>query len=280
VTARRVLADRVVRGLCAAAAVVALVPLAVVLSFLVVRGVSAFSLSFFTELPKPPGEPRSGIANAILGTAEIVGLAALVGVPVGMSAGVYLAEYGRGRFSTVVRFAADVLAGVPSIVVGMFVYAVVVVPMQRFSALAGALALAVLMVPTVTRTTEELLRLVPDSLREGGLALGVDRARVVLRIVLPTAAAGVATGVVLAVARVSGETAPLLFTSLGSTDHPRYVDQPTASLTVQIFQYAGSPFPEQQAQAWGAALVLVMLVLGLDLLARRLTRRFDRGGVR
>jgi phosphate transport system permease protein len=269
---RRKITDVVVRGLCVAATVLAVLPLLAILGYIVIKGGSALSVSFFTELPKPPGEPNAGMANAIVGTLTLVGLACAAGVPLGIFAGVYLAEFGDNWFGRVVRFCTDVMSGVPSIVAGLFIYALVVVPMKRFSAIAGGLALAMLMLPTVTRTTEELLRLVPHALREAALALGVPKWRAILRVVLRTAAPGIATGVVLAVARVTGETAPLLFTALNNNGFSKGIDQPTASLTVQIFQYAGSPYEDQQAQAWAAALVLVAIVLLLNVSARLLVR--------
>jgi phosphate transport system permease protein len=265
--------DVVVRGLCALATVVALVPLCLILFHILMKGGSALTASFFTELPKAPGEANPGMANAIVGTLTIVALACAFGVPLGVLAGVYLAEFGAtSLFGRGVRFAADVLAGVPSIVAGLFVYALVVVPMKRNSAIAGGLALGILMLPTVTRTTEELMKLVPDALREAALALGVPKWRAIPRVVLRTAAPGIVTGVVLAVARVTGETAPLLFTSLNNNGWAQGVDQPTASLTVQIFQYAGSPYEDQQRQAWAAAAVLVAIVLILNVTARLLVR--------
>lgn len=251
-----------------ACTVAALVPLFSVLQFLAVKGLPALNLEFLTGLPKPVGEPGGGMGNAIVGTLVVVGLAAAVGLPVGLGAGVYLAEFGRGRFGAAVRFVADVLTGVPSIVAGVFVYVAVVLAMGGFSALAGGLALAVIMVPIVTRTTEEMVRAVPVSLREAGLALGVPYWRVVVDIVLRAARGGVITGVMLAVARVAGETAPLLFTAFNSRFWQAGLDQPIATLPVQIFTYAISPFDEWHAQAWAGALVLVALVLGLNVLAR------------
>ena len=263
--------DIIVRWLCVFATLLAVIPLVTILGYIVFKGSSALNWAFFTELPKPPGE-RGGMANAIVGTLTLVGLACAFGVPLGVLAGVYLAEFGKSTFGKIVRFSADVMSGTPSIIAGLFVYALVVVPMKRFSAIAGGLALAMLMLPTVTRTTEELLKLVPDALREAALALGVPKWRAILRVVLRTAAPGIATGVVLAVARVTGETAPLLFTALNNNGWSEGIDQPTASLTVQIFQYAGSPYEDQQAQAWAAALVLVVVVLVLNVSARVLVR--------
>jgi phosphate transport system permease protein len=217
------------------------------------------------------------MANAILGTATLVGLACLIGLPVGITAGVYLAEFGRGgRLSSAVRFAADVLSGVPSIVIGIMVYDLVVRPMGHFSALAGGIALGLMMIPTTTRTTEELMRLVPPSLREASLALGATQARTCLDVVLRTAAGGILTGVLLSVARVAGETAPLLFTAFNNQFWPSGVNQPTASLTVQVFTYAISPFEDWQAQAWTGAMVLLMMVLSLNLAVRLLVRKRPR----
>jgi phosphate transport system permease protein len=271
--------DTVVRWLCIFATLLAVIPLITILGYILIKGSSALNLAFFTDLPKPPGE-GGGMANAITGTMTIVALACLFGVPLGILAGVYLSEFGKSTFGRVVRFAADVMSGTPSIIAGLFIYTLVVVPMHRFSAIAGGLALAMLMLPTVTRTTEELLKLVPDALREAALALGVPKWRAILFIVLRTAAPGIATGVVLAVARVTGETAPLLFTALNNNAWSEGIDQPTASLTVQIYQYAGSPYDDQQAQAWAAALVLVTIVLMLNVSARVLVRNRLGAGAR
>ena len=275
---RRRIVDRLARGACVAAVRVALVPLCSVLAYVAARGLAGLGWSFFTELPRPVGELGGGMANAIVGTLVVVGLACLVGIPVGVLAGIYLAELGTGWLARGARFGADVMSGVPSIAVGIFVYTLVVLSMRRFSALAGGLALGVLMLPTVIRTTEELLRLVPASLREAGLALGVPKWRVILRVVLRTAAPGIATGVMLAVARVAGETAPLLFTAFNSRFWSARLDAPIASMPVQIYTYAVSPYEEWHRQAWAAALVLVALVLVLNILARVLT--YSRGGPR
>ena len=274
---RRKITDAVVRGACVAATVSAIIPLILILGYIVVKGSAALNWSFFTELPKPPGESGGGMANAIVGTLTLVAVACAFGVPLGILAGVYLAEFGANRFGRAIRFCADVMAGTPSIVAGLFIYTLVVVPMHRFSAIAGGMALAMLMLPTVTRTTEELVKLVPDALREAALALGVPKWRAILRVVLRTAAPGIATGVVLSVARVTGETAPLLFTALNNSGWPGGIDQPTSSLTIQIYQYAGSPYEDQQAQAWAAALVLVLIVLVLNVSARFFVRHRVRG---
>ncbi len=260
--------DLSIRGACIAAVVVAIVPLALVLSYVTLQGLSGLNWGFFTQLPKPVGETGGGMANAIVGTLEIVGLASAIGVPVGILAGIYLAEFGNNRLGKAVRFAADVMSGVPSITVGLFVYGIIVLRSRQFSAWAGAVALAVIMLPTVTRTSEELLRLVPDALREAALGLGVSRWRATLSVVLRTAAPGIATGVMLAVARVAGETAPLLFTAFGNRFWATGINQPTASLPVQIYTYAVSPYDDWHRQAWTAALVLVVLVLVLNVSAR------------
>jgi phosphate transport system permease protein len=214
-----------------------------------------------------------GIGHAIVGTLILLGLASAIGLPIGIAAGIYLAEFGSGWFGHIVRFIADTLTGVPSIVVGVFVYTLLVLPMKHYSALAGGIALAVVMIPIVTRTTEEMIRLVPTSLREGALALGASQWRVTMGVVLPAASSGIATGAMLAIARVSGETAPLLFTAFGSRFFNVYLDQPMASLTVQIYNYAISPYDEWHAQAWAATLVLMTLILAINLIVRYFTRK-------
>ena len=275
---RRRLVDVVVRSACVVAAVIALIPLVSVLYYVTSRGIGGINLDFFTELPKPVGEKGGGMANAIVGTLKLVFLACAFGIPPGVMAGMYLAEFGHSRFGKLVRFSADVMSGVPSITVGIFVYSLLVLRTRHFSAWAGGLALAVLMLPTVTRTTEELLRLVPESLREAALGLGVPKWRATLRVMLRTAAPGIATGVMLAVARVTGETAPLLFTALSSSSWSNGFGEPTASLPVSIYTYAVSPYEEWHRQAWAAALVLLLIVLLLNVSARLLVR--NRVGVR
>jgi phosphate transport system permease protein len=265
--------DRAVRVACVAATGLALLPLFSVLYFVITRGASGLSWAFFTELPKPVGEPGGGMAHALLGTLELVGLAALFGVPPGVLAGIYLSEFGDSRAARVVRFAADVMAGIPSITVGLFVYALLVATTRTFSAIAGGLALGLIMLPTVTRATEELLRLVPEALREAALGLGVPRWRATLLIVLRTAAPGIVTGVLLATARVAGETAPLLFTALNSRHWMSSLFEPTASLPVNIYTYAVSPYEDWHRQAWAAALVLVAVVLLLNVSARIILHR-------
>jgi phosphate transport system permease protein len=255
-------------GLTAACAFFAVSLLVVILGYIAYRGFGALSFSFLVETPQPVGE-----GGGILGTLVLIALATIFGLPVGVAAGVYLAEFGAGRFGTLVRFVADTLTGVPSIVVGVFVYAVVVVPMGGFSALAGGVALAIIMIPVVARTTEEMVRLVPTSLREGALALGAPQWRVTTGVVLPAAAPGIATGAMLAVARVTGETAPLLFTALNYRFFSRDIFQPIASLTVQIYNYAISPYDEWHALAWAATLVLMTLILVINVSVRLLMRK-------
>ena len=270
--ARRHFIDRVVRGSCVLGTVVALVPLASVLYYVLVRGIGGIDLDFFTELPKPVGEAGGGMGNAVVGTLTLVGLACLFGIPPGILAGVYLAEFGHSRFARLVRFSADVMSGVPSITVGLFVYSLVVLTTKHFSALAGGIALAILMLPMVTRTTEELLKLVPESLREAALGLGVPKWRATLRVMLRTALPGIAVGVMLSVARVAGETAPLLFTAFNNRFWSSGVDEPTASLSVNIYANAVSPYEDWHRQAWAAALVLLLTVLLLNVSARFLVR--------
>jgi phosphate transport system permease protein len=254
--------------LCCGALAVAMVPLISVLWLVLSRGLGGLSLSFFTSLPKPVGEIGGGVGNAIVGTLQMVGLACLLGIPIGIGAGVFLAERGDGVVGSLVRFVAEILSGVPSIVIGIVAYGLVVIPMRGFSALAGAAALAVLMIPTLARSTEEMVRLVPNTLREASLALGVPAWKTSLRIVLRTALAGITTSALLAIARAAGETAPLLFTSLNNQYWNFHPTQPTASLTVQIFNYAISPYEDWHAKAWSAALVLLLLVGALNLIAR------------
>jgi phosphate transport system permease protein len=269
---RRHLTDRVVRGLCVLGTVLALIPLFSVLYYVLVRGIGGINLEFFTELPKPVGETGGGMGNAVLGTLKLVGLAGLFGIPPGVLAGVYLAEFGHSKFAHSVRFAADVMSGVPSITVGLFVYSLVVMTTKHFSALAGGVALGILMLPMVTRTTEELLKLVPESLREAALGLGVPKWRATLRIMLRTALPGIAVGIMLSVARVAGETAPLLFTAFNNRFWSTGVNEPTASLSVNIYTNAVSPYEDWHRQAWAAALVLLMTVLILNISARFLVR--------
>ncbi len=265
---RRRATSAVMLALTGVAAVLTVLPLVLIFGYLIREGAGALDLNFFIHTPRPTGETGGGMGNAILGTFEMVGLAALIGLPVAVLAGVYLAEARGSRLATIVRFTADVLNGVPSIVVGIFVYLLLVVPTGGFSALAGAVALATMLVPMVTRTTEEMVRLVPRELMEGGLALGVPRWRTMLGVVLPAARGGIITGALVGVARIAGETAPLLFTALGNQFWQFDPRQPTAALPLQIFAYAISPYDDWHRQAWAGALVLIFLVLTLSLGAR------------
>ena len=264
--------NAVMTTLTALCALVVVGVLFVILAYIAWRGLSSISVQFLIDTPKPVGE-GGGIGNAILGSVLLLALASAIGLPLGVAAGVYLAEFGRGWFAGAVRFVTDTLTGIPSIVTGVFVYTLIVLPLKQFSAFAGGVALGFIMIPIVTRTTEEMIRLVPTSLREGALALGAPQWRVTTGVVLPAAASGIATGAMLAVARVSGETAPLLFTAFGSRFFNWHLDQPIASLTVQIFNYAVSPYDEWHAQAWAATLVLMTLILSINITVRLLTRQ-------
>ncbi|MFT9850413.1 phosphate ABC transporter permease PstA [Aneurinibacillus sp. REN35] len=260
-------------GLTIISMLLALTPLFGILGYVIVKGLPALSLSFFTQLPAPPGEIGGGMANGILGTFTLIGIASAIGVPVGLMAGIFLSEYGRNRFGKLVSFLTDIMLGVPSIVVGIVVYALVVLSMGGFSAYAGGVALAFIMIPAVTRTTEEMLKLVPNHIREAGLALGIPKWRVIMLIILPTALRGIITGIMLAVARVSGETAPLLFTAFGNMYWNQSLNEPIASMPVLVFNYAISPYKEWQAQAWAGALTLILIVLVLNVSARLITRK-------
>ena len=255
-------------GLAALAAGLVILPLLLIFGFLLWQGASAVNVDFFTHLPKPVGEVGGGMANAIVGSLILIALAAVLGLPLGILGGVYLAESRDRHIPWLARFLADVLNGVPSIVIGIFAYTVMVLPMRRFSALAGAFALAVIMLPIVMRTSEELVRLVPASLREAALALGIPEWKVLLRVVLPAARAGIVTGSMVAIARVAGETAPLLFTAFGNRFWHQGLDQPIAALPLQIFAYAIAPYDDWHRQAWAGALVLIGLVFVVSLAAR------------
>jgi phosphate transport system permease protein len=244
----------------------------VILAYIALQGIGSLNIQFLIDSPRPVGE-GGGIGNAIIGSLMLLGISSAFGLPIGIAVGVYLSEVGKGQLASIVRFIVDTLTGIPSIVTGVFVYAILVLPMKHFSAFAGGVALALIMVPIVARTTEEMLKLVPHSLREGALALGAPQWRVTVGVVLPAAASGIATGAMLAIARVSGETAPLLFTAFGSRFFPTSLNEPIASLTVQIYNYAISPYDEWHAQAWAATLVLMTLILGINIIVRVLTRR-------
>jgi phosphate transport system permease protein len=269
---RRQLTNKIMTSLMALCAILAVTVLVLILGYIAYRGLAAINFHFLIDTPKPVGE-GGGIGNAIVGTLILLALASSIGLPLGIAGGIYLAEFGSGWFARVVRFVTDTLTGVPSIIVGVFAYTIIVLPQKHFSTLAGGVALAVVMIPIVTRTTEEMIRLVPTSLREGALALGAPQWKVTLGVVLPAAASGIATGAMLAIARVSGETAPLLFTAFGSRFFNFHLDQPMASLTVQIYNYAISPYDEWHAQAWAATLVLVTLILTINIIVRFFTRK-------
>jgi phosphate transport system permease protein len=270
---RRRATGRLFEALCVLASFAGVGILLAILIYIVRQGAGALDFAFFTDMPKPVGESGGGVANAIVGTLLIVALGGVIALPVGIGAGIYLAEFGRGRFANLVRLTADVLTGVPSIVIGILAYELVVVTMHHFSALAGGVALAALMLPPLVRTTEEVLRLVPGEYTEAALALGAPRWRTILAIVVPSAMGGLITGIMLALARAAGETAPLLFTAFGNNFWNINPGQPTAALPLQIYQYAISPYDDWHRQAWAAALVLVTLVLVFSGLARLATRK-------
>lgn len=275
-TWRRKVVSSVVVVLSFGAVLLALLPLAAVLFYVVKQGIASVNWAFFTHMPAPVGELGGGMANSIVGTLMVTGLGGLFGIPIGVIAGLYAAEYRGTRLASATRFAADTLNGVPSIVIGIFAYGVVVLPMHGFSALAGGFALGVMMLPLVMRTTEELLLLVPGTLREGALALGATRARAAFSVVLPAALPGIMTGILLALARVAGETAPLIFTAFNNRFFTADPTQPVSTLTVQIWNYAVAPYQDWHRQAWAGALVLVLLVFTCSMLARVATARMAR----
>jgi phosphate transport system permease protein len=259
---RRRITDHLMTTLAVLTVVLVLLPLGAIFAYLIYKGAGSINWAFLTQTPKPVGEPGGGMANAIVGSMVILGIASLMGVPLGIGAGIYLSEFGRNRYGDIVRFVSDVLNGVPSIVIGIVAYGLVVLRQGHFSALAGGVALAIMMVPTIARTTEQMLLLVPQAIREAAYGLGIPRWRTTLSITLRTATSGVITGVMLAFARVAGETAPLLFTAFGNQYWNWKSDQPTAALSLQIFTYAISPFDEWHRQAWAGALVLIILIVG------------------
>lgn len=260
-----------------AAAILVLVPLMAIFVYLLIRGVGALDLAFLTQTPKPVGEVGGGMANAIVGSGIILLIASLIGVPIGIGAGIYLAEYGRNRFGDLVRFTSDVLNGVPSIVMGIAAYSLVVVPQKHFSAFSGGVALAVMMIPTVARATEEMLLMVPNNVREAALGLGISKWRTTLSISLRTASAGVITGCMLAFARVAGETAPLLFTAFGNQFWNTNPNLPMAALPLQVYTYAISPYDEWHRQAWAGALILILMIVGAVTAVRFTTRGSFKG---
>jgi phosphate transport system permease protein len=269
---RRRITDHVMTGVAILTVVLVLAPLVAIFGYLVYRGVGSINWAFLTQTPKPVGEPGGGMANAIVGSVFILAIASVIGVPFGVGAGIYLAEFGRNRFGSAIRFTADVLNGVPSIVIGIVAWAILVRG-RGFSALAGGVALAIMMVPTITRTTEEMLHLVPQALREAAYGLGVPRWRTTLSITLRTATSGVITGIMLAFARVAGETAPLLFTTLGNQFWNLRLNQATAALPLQIYTYANSPYDDWHRQAWAGSFVLILLIVTSVAAVRYVVRR-------
>lgn len=273
--------DRIMTGVAYLCTALAIIPLTWIVIYVIIKGLGAWDLQFFTALPQSFGD-GGGVRNGIVGTFVVVGLATVIGVPIGVMAGIYLSEYGNGRLGHVIRFMADTMTGVPSIVVGLFAFGLIVGLTGSFSAMAGAFALAVLMIPVITRTTEEILRLVPNSIREASLGLGVSRWKTIMRVIVPTALSGIVTGVLLAVARVAGETAPLILTIFG-TNFPvsgNIVSEPYTTLSLQIYQLGKAPSPEVVEVAWGAAMLLVLIVLGTSILARVIFKGQSAGGVR
>jgi phosphate transport system permease protein len=269
---RRKVTNVVMLSVSFLSAIITIIPLILIFYYTISKGIANLNLHFFIKLPTPVGTPGGGMANAIVGTLYLVGIGGLIGIPIGILAGTYLAEFGNNKFAWLVRFLSDVLSGVPSIVVGVVAYTLVVIPMKSFSALAGGVALAILMIPIITRTSEEMIRLVPHSFREAGLALGIPKWKTTLSIILKTASKGIATGILLGLARAAGETAPLLFTALSNRFWSTNIFQPIASLTVYIYEYAIAPFKSWNDQAWTAALVLIILISLLSLTFRIVTR--------
>ncbi len=269
----RRLTDWGATGFAILAAVLVLVPLLAIFAYLVIKGIGSINWAFLTQTPKPPGELGGGMANGIIGTGLILAVASVIGIPLGIGSGIYLAEYGRNRFGDVIRFTADVLNGVPSIVVGITVYSLIVIRQKHFSAFSGGVALGIMMIPTVARATEEMLLMVPNVIREAAFGLGIPRWRTTLSITLRTASAGVITGCMLAFARVAGETAPLLFTAFGNQFWNLKLNQPTAALSLQVFTYAISPYDDWHKQAWAGALILIALIVAAVAAVRIVTSR-------
>ncbi|MFZ0311924.1 MAG: phosphate ABC transporter permease PstA [Candidatus Korobacteraceae bacterium] len=269
----RRLTDWGATGFAILAAILVLVPLLAIFAYLVIKGVGSVNWAFLTQTPKPPGEVGGGMANGIVGTGMILAVASLIGIPLGIGSGIYLAEYGRNRFGDVIRFTADVLNGVPSIVVGITVYSLIVIRQKHFSAFSGGVALGIMMIPTVARATEEMLLMVPNVIREAAYGLGIPRWRTTLSITLRTASAGVITGCMLAFARVAGETAPLLFTAFGNQFWNLKLNQPTAALSLQVYTYAISPYDDWHKQAWAGSLILILLIVGAVAAVRITTSR-------
>lgn len=273
VSIRRKLSNGLALGVITLSALIVTVPLFLILGTVVFRGIGELNWTFLTHIPNGPGEEGGGMANAIGGSLMLLGVASMIGVPLGIGAGVFLAEYGRNRWGNVVRFTADVLNGVPSIVIGLTAYALVVLVQKHFSMLAGSVALGIMMIPTISRTTEEVLLLVPQSIREAALGLGIPKWRTILSVVLRSASSGIITSIMLAFARVAGETAPLMFTAFGNQYWNLHLDQPTAALPLQIFSYAVMPYDQAHAQAWTGALVLISIIMITVILFRFIASR-------
>ncbi|MBM4157863.1 MAG: phosphate ABC transporter permease PstA [Ignavibacteria bacterium] len=270
---RRKFVNALMLSLCVVSALITIIPLIYIFFYTTGAGLSSLNLDFFTELPKPVGEEGGGMANAIVGTLILIGIGSVIGIPIGIMSGIYVAEYSKQLFANIIKFLTDVLTGIPSIIIGIFVYGIIVLPMKKFSALAGGVALGILMIPTITRITEEMFKLVPMSLREASLALGVSRWRTTVSIVLRTALSGIITGILLAIARAAGETAPLLFTAFGNSFWSSSLDEPISSIPVQIFNYAISPYEEWHNKAWAGAFILISLVFVINLIVRIITRQ-------
>jgi phosphate transport system permease protein len=273
---RRLLINRVLIGACYAAAGIAIALLVIILGYTLFKGIAYINLDFFTQAAKPPGEIGGGMRNEILGTLILVAIGSVIAIPVGLMAGIYMSEFGNPKVTAVVRFIADILAGMPSIVVGVFAYAIMVRPLHSYSAWSAGVALAIIMIPVIARTAEEAMKLVPNTMREAALALGITRWRSVMGVVIPGAITGIVTGIMLGLARIAGETAPLIFTALGSYFGYQGLDQPIGALPLQIWKYALSPYQDWQQQAWAAAFLLIMFVLVISILVRWLSRRRSR----
>jgi phosphate transport system permease protein len=270
---RRKWTSKVILGLCYAAAGIAIALLLIILGYTLFKGVASFNLDFLTQGAKPPGEAGGGMRNEIIGTLILVAIGSIIAIPVGLMAGIYLSEFGNPRIKATVRFIADILAGMPSIVVGVFAYAILVRPLQSYSAWSAGIALAIIMIPVVARTAEEAMKLVPNTMREAALALGITRWRSVMGVVIPGAVTGIVTGVMLGLARIAGETAPLIFTAFGSYFGYQGLDQPIGALPMQIYKYALSPYQDWQEQAWAAAVLLIVMVLVISIIVRFISRR-------
>jgi phosphate transport system permease protein len=270
---RRRWINRLMLGLSSVAAGVAILLLIIILGYIVFKGIAYINLDFLTHTAKPAGEVGGGMRNEIFGTLILIGLASVIALPVGLMTGIFLSEFGGPKVASVIRFVADILAGVPSIIVGVFIYAIVVRPLHSFSGFSAGVALAVIMIPVVARTAEEAMRLVPNSLREAALALGITRWRAVVGVIVPGAITGIVTGIMLAIARIAGETAPLIFTGFGNFFGFQGLDNPIAALPLSIYRYAISAYPDQNQQAWAGAFILVMLILVISIIVRWVSRR-------